>query len=425
MSRNRIVSTLLAAVAIAAPTGGAAAADGPIRIGVGGYFFGYAAGVSQDDGPGRPGHGVRDYGIFRKSRIQFDGRTELDNGLRIGVRMQIRGEANATDQIDQSYLIVNAPYGELRLGKVRGATYDMHYRMPYPQDSSDGGWSLNNPAADFNGMSLPASNLVSKGSSTYIASFKNEKIVYYTPRIGGFQLGVSFAPDGCVIRNPQSSYDGVSFNQTNVGNRNCGGNITNALTLENVGGQQKNIVDASVNYVADLGPVKSAFSIGGMMGSVQFQPGFDNAQYRDARAWNAGFSLDYAGFTLGGAYAFDNLGTSRAPLTPPTASTYPGVAGTDSNNWNVGMAYGWDRWRVGIQYAYADARAVDRTGAARGRDRYNGAGLGGAYALGPGISVTAGAQWQEWTTWQAPSSPTYGTAVNRGWVYQLGTLVKF
>ncbi len=425
MSRIGFASTLTTALAIVAPFGAAAAADGPIRMAVGGYFFGYAAGVSQNDGPGRPGYGIRDYAIFRKSRIQLEGRTDLDNGLRVGVRVQIRSEANATDQIDQSYLIVNAPYGELRLGKVRGATYDMHYRMPYPQDSSDGGWSLNNPAADFNGMSLPASNLVSKGSSTYIASFKNEKIVYFTPRIGGFQLGVSFAPDGCVIRNPQSSYDGVSFNQNNVGNRNCGGSIYNALTQEYVAGQQKNIVDASVNHVADLGPVKSAFSIGAMMGSVQVQPGFDNAQYRDARAWNAGFSLEYAGFVLGGAYAFDNMGTSRAPLTPPNTSTYPGAVGTDSNNWNIGLAYGRDRWRVGVQYAYADARAVDLAGNNRGKDRYNGVGLGGAYTLGPGISVTAGAQWQQWTTWQARSSPTYGTAVNQGWVYQVGTVLKF
>ncbi|MFY0064895.1 hypothetical protein ABTP66_19975, partial [Acinetobacter baumannii] len=78
-------------------------------------------------------------------------------------------------QIDQSYLIFGSPYGEIRLGKTRGAAYEMHYRMPYPQDASDSGWSLNNPATDFNGMTYPASNLVAKGSSSYISSYKNEK----------------------------------------------------------------------------------------------------------------------------------------------------------------------------------------------------------------------------------------------------------
>ncbi len=423
MARHRLAILLAAGATSLVP--GAAAADQPIAIKVGGYFFGYAAGVSQNDGPGQPGFGIRDYGIFRKSRLQFDGMTRLDNGFRVGARVQIRGEANATDQIDQSYAIFGTPYGELRLGKTRGAAYDMHYQMPYPQDASASGWTLNNPALDFNGMSQPASNLVAKGSSSYISSFKNESIVYYAPRIAGFQMGVTFAPDGCVIRNPQSTYDGVSLNQTNVANRNCGGNIANAFTLDNVAGQQARLFDAGLNWVGDLGPVKSAFSLGGMLGSVQNQAGFDNAQYRDYRAWNAGFSLDYAGFTFGGAYAFDNMGTARAPLTPPNSATYSGVVGKNSNNWNIGLVYAWDRWRAGIQYAYADAEAVDSAGRNRGKDRYQGVGLGGAYALGPGISVTAGAQWQQWTTWAAKSSPTYSTAVNQGWVYQLGTVLKF
>ncbi|MFX9042789.1 porin, partial [Acinetobacter baumannii] len=79
-----------------------------------------------------------------------------------------------------------------------------------------------------------------------------------------------------------------------------------------------------------------------------------------------------------------------APLVPPTSSTYPGTVGRNSNNWNIGLVYGWDRWRAGVQYAYADAEAIDSTGRNRGKDRYNGVGIGGAYSLGPGISLTAG-----------------------------------
>lgn len=423
-SRAGLALMLSAALPIAGATS-VAAAEAPIAIAVGGYFLGYAAGVSQNDAPGQPGFGLRDYAIFRKSRLLFDGVSRLDDGVRIGVRIQVRGEANAADQIDQSYLIVGSPYGELRLGKTRGAAYDMHYPAPYPQDSADSGWSLNQPAADFNGMSPPPSSLVARGSSSYVSAFKNEKIVYYAPRIAGFQLGVSFAPDGCVIRNPTSTYDGTSLNQTNVGNRTCGGTIATPLTRDTIAGQQKNLIDGGLNYVAEFGPVKSAFSLGATMATLQIQPGFDNAQYRDHRAWNAGVSLGYAGFVLGAAYAFDNLGTARAALIPPATATYPGVVGKDSNNWNIGLAYVRDRWRAGIQYAYADAAAVDSAGRNRGRDRYQGIGLGGAYRLGPGISLTAGAQWQQWTTWQATSSPTYASAINQGWVYQLGTVLKF
>lgn len=424
MSRIRLLSALLAGAASIASIDNAAA-DQPITLKAGGYFFAYAAGVSQDAAPGQPGYGIRDYGIFRKSRLQFEGATRLDSGFRVGVRVQVRGEANATDQIDQSYLIVDSPYGELRLGKTRGAAFDMHYRMPYPQDENDSGWSLNNAAADFNGMTYPVSNLVAKGSSSYISTFKNEAIVYYTPRIAGLQFGITFSPDGCVIRDPNSTYDGVSFNQANVANRNCGGSIANAFTRDNIAGQQARLVDGGINWVGEIGPVRSAFSLGGMTGKVQQQANFDNAQYRDFAAWNAGFSLSHAGFTLGGAYAFDNMGTARAPVAAPGSATYPGVVGKNSNNWNIGLAYAWDRWRVGVQYAYADAQAVDSAGHVRGRDRYDGIGLGGAYRLGPGISLTAGAQWQQWSTWQAKSSPTYATAVNQGWVYQLGTMVKF
>ncbi|MEV8755834.1 porin, partial [Klebsiella variicola] len=96
--------SLIAAPALLAA--GAAAAqgkEGPIQVGIGGYFYGYFAGVSQDDGaatatqPAEPGYGTRNYGIFRKSRIQFNGLSNLDNGLKVGFRVQLRGEANAND----------------------------------------------------------------------------------------------------------------------------------------------------------------------------------------------------------------------------------------------------------------------------------------------------------------------------------------
>ena len=76
---------------------GAQAAE-MIGIGVGGYFHAGVSLVDQDmDG------GKRDFGVDREAEIIFTGSTTLDNGLSVGVNVQLEGETSG-DQIDESFM---------------------------------------------------------------------------------------------------------------------------------------------------------------------------------------------------------------------------------------------------------------------------------------------------------------------------------
>ena len=78
----------------------------------GGYyqqFFGFS---DQKDTATEPGP-VN----YQNAEVYFKMRGELDNGLKIGGRIELEGE-NGGDQIDQAYLTLSGGFGQLRLGAI-------------------------------------------------------------------------------------------------------------------------------------------------------------------------------------------------------------------------------------------------------------------------------------------------------------------
>lgn len=77
---------------------------------VGGYFQAYGVFVSQPDGPGEYGADRRSFDIKREAEIFFSGRVRLDNGLTVGVQVELEAET-CSDQIDESYLFFEGGWG--------------------------------------------------------------------------------------------------------------------------------------------------------------------------------------------------------------------------------------------------------------------------------------------------------------------------
>lgn len=380
-----------------------ALAAGPIRVSVGGSFEGYVAGVRQQDGPGQPGFGRRDLAIYRRARLTFDGDTTLDGGTKVGLRIMLRGEAHQREQIDQSWLFFDHPFGRIELGRVRSAAYQMHYAMPGIQTAADP-WSPNRPAGDFTGMAIPQASLARR-SSSFVDSPKSARIVYYSPRLNGLQFGLSYAPDGCIPA--PGDYDAPTLNGPSV-SQNCPGTINSAFQGADDLGQQGDRISLGLNYVARLGAVELALSAGYLAGRIENTGG---GRFRDQQAWNVGGQIRHGGFILGAAFKHDNHGTVRAAVAP--------VPGRETD-WNIGLVRVDGRWRYGIGYAATTVAGLDTAGATLGHDRYRAMELGGAYELGPGISLTAGTEYERWTSWHG--NPL---AINRGWVWQAGTTLRF
>ena len=118
-------TALVAAGVIGAP---AQAAD-PIKLSLGGYFQAYWGYANQDDGVGRAGENLRNHGFYREGEIYFRGETELDNGITVGVNVQLEAEACA-DQIDESYIYFEGAFGRLEFGAIDGAHARTHVFNP-------------------------------------------------------------------------------------------------------------------------------------------------------------------------------------------------------------------------------------------------------------------------------------------------------
>jgi len=397
---NRTAAVLLAGLLLAALP---AHAEEPIRVTVGGAFEGYLAGSDQMDGPGQPGFGRRGYAIYRRARIDFGGDTALDDGVKVGFRIILRGNDHRRDQIDQSWVYLENPFGRVEMGRVRSAAYQMHYAMPGIQTASDP-WLINRPAGDFTGFVIPTATLARR-SSSFVDSPKSARVVYYTPRIAGVQVGLSYAPDGCLP--PPNDYDSPTQNGPTV-SQNCPGTIATAFQGSNDLGQQGDRISAGINYLTKIGTVELALSAGYLAARVENSGA---GRFRNQQAWNVGGQLRYAGFILGGAFKTDNHGTVRAATTP--------VPGRETD-WNIGLVRTDGRWRYGVGYAALRVEALDSTGSGAGHDRYDAVEIGGSYELGPGISLTAGTEYERW---KSRNGNPLGT--NRGWAWQAGVITRF
>lgn len=190
---------------------------------------------------GEPAANTRDHHIAREAEIEFEGKTTLDNGVEVGVKVQLEAETCA-DQVDQSYVWFEGGFGLVRLGNHYGASYEMFYGAPTPIV----GHGVNTP--NFLHLAVGGNSIVTP--LTYVtATFKSEKVTYFTPRITGFQLSAFYTPDSCEEANP-----GSAGSSTGVG---CGGSYSGAEP-DNTAGQQSEAFEIGLNWVgsfmgADIG----------------------------------------------------------------------------------------------------------------------------------------------------------------------------
>src|SRR6185312_18781 len=148
--------------------------------------------------------------VNNDSEIWFQGKTTLANGISVALRVEL--EANTeSDQIDESFGIVEGAFGRIEIGSTDNAAYKMSIHAP---DAALG--------IATGGVMGYVSNLMANptGSSILDTPFNttlprmtdndSEKVSYYTPRFEGFQLGVSYIPE---LTQDRGGIAGVRFNQ--------------------------------------------------------------------------------------------------------------------------------------------------------------------------------------------------------------------
>jgi predicted porin len=200
-------------------------------------------------------------------------------------------------------------------------------------------------------------------------------IAYYSPQFFGFDFGISYAANEFGFLGGCGSSGAAIFQCDRI-----------STVTSNDYHRLRNIIDVMLRYRGTFGPVGVAAS-GGLRTAGTTSAVAPATARKNPTVGIIGAEVTYAGFTVGGITSF---GSANRGFSAVTGNPVLPKAGTDLNNglftWQIGARYAFGPVTVGA--AYHEVRSEGSvTLPANQKDR--GFGIGGSYALGPGISLFA------------------------------------
>ncbi|WP_439514972.1 porin [Oceanibaculum nanhaiense] len=328
-------TALVAAGLLAQP----ALASDPIKLQVKGYYQNLVTFSDVDDVAGSTAN-YKDAQFRHEGEVHFKGETKLDNGLTVGFDAQLEivnvGLSGGQPRdMDETYMYFSGGFGKLQLGAENGAAYLLHTGVP----------SVGLGFDDRNFGPVVANT----GHNRPNISGDTAKGTYFTPKMGGFQAGISYSP--------------------NVDHQALSGNGFGVMTVAT--GSVEDVIGAGANYTAKFGDamvdLSAAYETGSVVG------GGSNV---DPEIWALGLNVGFGGFTVGASYGDSENYTSGGGVT----------AGLDSTIWALGVAYKTGPWGVSAGYQTTDNEIAGATSSGSG-DEYE---LAASYQLGAGVQLRGG-----------------------------------
>ena len=343
-------------------------------------------GSSQDlegfsDAAGSASNGPnRGYAFKTDAEIHINVSGKTDAGMKWKAQVQFEADANVgqndppkESSIDETWIRFSGSWGDIRLGAEDGAEDLMHHSGEQAVKKAgsggvDGHWD------DFVDWTAVNSRFATEPTLKQDTS-DHTKVSYFTPRVGGLQLGVSFTPDTGAIGQAT--------------------NTDNEKDFENTWG-------FGVNYKQKFGGFKVVLA-----GVAHIADNEDESREK-LRAWMVGFNLDYGNWKFGAGYQDNGDGGQKKSV----------VGDDDMRAWDVGLGYVSGPVHLGVSWLHTE---VDDPGGADANDEDEGdtVNVGATYMLGGGARVYAEVFWFD--TESGDSHPTN----NDGFGFILGTGVKF
>lgn len=356
--------------------------------------------------PTNPNLGKRsNFGIVNDTKIEIKAEGKSHHGFKYGGYIKInadtsRDEDDNDDNVaNKTMIYIESP----TLGRAEGGAYDsVSRKMLISANSlgvSNGG--INGYQQQwFNGKNIDGTSYGSKFvkwpellTNCNCISFAN-KVSYYTPKVSGVQVGVSYTPDVAVH-----------------------GTVTKlASTPKNEDKNFKNLVDYGITYETKARDVNFQIGLVGQFGKSKVL----TVARTNVRAWELGSSIGYKGFTVAGS--FSDWGKSATPVIKDPNKKY------GASYWTLGAAYEHKCLTTSVSYfkgkrANVFATATDPIAGStalhdRGFNKNQYLIFGAAYKLAPGFLPYA-----EVTHFKAKR---YGATVNNsGYVLLSGTKLAF
>jgi len=403
MKKVLIASTALVAATML--SAGAASASEKIKLNLGGYSKWWVVGQWQDDSyqANATTAGVQaDYNsvdIKGDNEVYFGGSTTLDNGLQVGIDIQLEAGGHTDtvggDVIDESYVWLEGGFGKFIVGSKNNGTYLLHVTAPDAAGNWNeggimtGGFSVVRPgvaggtgANNVSGVTPLQGNA---NTTAIVTDNDAEGITYVAPTFYGLTVGATYKPN--------STEDNRSTNSNSVSQTTTGEIFgAGALYANTFGG-------VGVKVSAGLATYDTNLSTG------TAQIGGDDQVFEYA----AGAQLSYAGFTLGGSYRQVNADMGN---TAAAASL-----DLNANAWDVGLQYASGPYSVSAAYFKSKANGLTTN---EGEDEIEFYQVSGKYNLGAGVDALASVGHAKFE-----DEAGQDAGKNKGWVAMTGLSLAF
>ena len=339
------MNRLLTSVSLASLLLLAVPARAELQVTLGGYV-GFQAAVFDNDAANNSN---RDFQSESEIHVKVKGLA--DNGLEYGALIELRTSVSDSQNTDEANLWLSNRWGRFELGDQDGAGSELAELTPYVGIGQVRGSYIDFVTAADRGHSPSEAGMDSNLKA--IDTADATKVTYYTPRLQGFQAGISYAPE----RDSSASGEVVQF-------------------LDNTGNHD-NAIELGLNYMGELSGL--GIKVGGQYTHADTK---SVSTLEDISAWSLGTQLTYNSFTLGGGYTHNGDSGQAA-----------GVTRDNVTGWNVGATYSSGPWGVGISYASINfdnaATPFGATGATGAGGDYTVYGVGGVYKIAPGLTAAA------------------------------------
>ena len=342
--------------------------------------------------------------------IKVDGKT--DSGLGYGAYIELEADVSADEDTgannnaERTYIYVESGFGRVEVGATGDAGDAIRVDASTFARATGGIGGDFNKYLDLNSAAPNAA--VDAGSNYYIkpglptkagltgegdggtstARATANKISYYSPRIEGIQLGVSYTPD----QDERGTATGFSSE-----NNGAAGATTGIENAWNIG----------LNYEGEFDGFGIEASAQAEWGNTEDAAGAATTR-DDLQAYAFGLAGSYAGFTLGGSYGIVDEYSATATLN------------TEIDYWTVGGAYEFGPFGASVTYFSSEIENQTVVGSDA---EFQNLVVGADYQLAPGLVPYIEVAFFESDNNIADVANT--TVDNEGTVFIVGTELSF
>ena len=356
MKKQLMTTTALVAAGVVAMSGVALGASKP-KLSVGGGFSTIISAVSQET------TGKMSPDVWVDSEVHFKGSVKLDSGIKITTQVELEAQdSTSKDLIDEAYMAISGSFGQIKLGSEDSAA-NLLVSGTFGSNATNAGRHLGlhtgKSIAAPSGHKAAISNVLDLGDGDA------ERFTYFTPRMGGFMLGVSYTP---------------SFSE---------------------GGQSQVLESAGAHHGISIGGHWKG-NVGGA--KVQAAAGYNEAQSATSTA------ADLKGYAVGVKATIGKITVAFGTSTEKNI----GDGGISTMNAGIKYVAGKDAFSLGYVASEDDATT------AAGVDKSTAAMISYGRALGAGVSANVNLMYADYVGETAGSSDD-----NDGVALQTSINVKF